>query len=139
VILGVINAYKISDKVGYFTLDNAENNTKTVAIVGEKLGFGGRRRRGRCIGHTINLAAKALLFGKNPDAFEEQLDGRSPMTIIEYQHWRAKGSVGKLHNLVVDVRNIHQLFTLFEKVQQQNRTQKKPLRLILDNDIRWLS
>jgi hypothetical protein len=41
--------------------------------------------------------------------------------------------------LVIDVRNIHQLFTLFEKVQQQNRTQKKPLRLILDNDIRWLS
>jgi hypothetical protein len=139
VILGVINAYNISNKIGYFTLNNAENNTTAVAIIGKELGFDGRRRRNRCIGHTINLAAKALLFGKNPDAFEEQFDGRSPMTTIEYQHWRAKGPVGKLHNLVVDVRNIHQLSSLFEKVQQQNRPQKKLLRLILDNDIRWLS
>jgi hypothetical protein len=116
VILGVINAYKINDKVGYFTLDNAKNNTTAVAIIGEELGFDGRRRRSRCIGHIINLAAKALLFGKNPDAFEKQFDGRSPMTTIEYQYWRAKGPVGKLHNLVVNVHNIHQLSTLFEKV-----------------------
>jgi hypothetical protein len=139
VILGVINAYNINNKIGYFTLNNAKNNTTAVAIIGKKLGFDGRRRRDRCIGHTINLAAKALLFGKNSNAFEEQLDGRSPMTIIEYQYWRVKGPVGKLHNLVVDIRNIHQLFSLFEKVQQQDRLQKKPFRLILDNDIRWLS
>jgi hypothetical protein len=71
VILNVINAYKISDKIGYFTLDNAKNNITAVAIIGEELEFDGRRRRSRCIGHTINLAAKALLFGKNSDAFEE--------------------------------------------------------------------
>jgi hypothetical protein len=90
-------------------------------VIGGKLGFDGRRRRDRCIGHTITSAAKALLFGKNSDAFEKQFDGRLLMTIIECQHWRAKGSVGKLHNLVVDVRNVHQLFTFFEKVQQRNR------------------
>jgi hypothetical protein len=84
VILGIINAYNINDKIGYFTLDNAENNITAVAIIGEELGFDGRRRRGRCIGHIINLAAKALLFGKNPNAFEEQFNGRLPMTIIEY-------------------------------------------------------
>jgi hypothetical protein len=139
VILDIINAYKTSDKIGYFTLDNAENNTIIVAIISKKLGFNGRRRRNWCIGHTINLAAKALLFGNNPDAFEEQFNGRSPMTTIEYQHWRIKGPVGKLHNLVDDVRNIHQLFIFFEKVQQQDRTQKKLFQLILDNDTRWLS
>jgi hypothetical protein len=90
-------------------------------IIGGELGFDGRRRRGRCIGHTINLAANALLFGKHPDAFEEQLDGRSLMTTIECQHWRAKGPVGKLHNLVVDVCNVHQLYIFFERVQQRDR------------------
>jgi hypothetical protein len=90
-------------------------------IIGGELGFDGRRRRSRCIGHIINLAAKALLFSKHSDAFEKQFNGRSPITIIEYQYWRAKGPVGKLYNLMVDVRNVHQLFTFFEKVQQRNR------------------
>jgi hypothetical protein len=85
------------------------------------------------------FTAKALLFGKHPDAFEEQHDGRSLMTTIEYQHWRAKGPVGKLHNLVVDVCNVHQLLIFFERVQQRDRLQKKLLRLILDTDTRWLS
>jgi hypothetical protein len=76
-------------------------------VIGGELGFDGLRRRSRCIGHTINLAAKALLFGEHFDAFEKQLDSRSPITIIEYQHWRAKGPVGKLYNLVIDVRNVH--------------------------------
>jgi hypothetical protein len=84
--------------------------------IGYKLGFNGRLRRGRCIGYFINLAAKALLFGKNPDAFEEQFDGICPLTALKYQLWREKGPVGKLHNLVVDVRNVHRLIHLFQKV-----------------------
>jgi hypothetical protein len=92
-VLDVIEAFGIKKKVGYFTLDNAENNTTAVEVIGGELGFDGRRRRGRCIGHIINLAAKALLFGKHADAFEEQFDGRSPLTTIEYQYWQAKGPV----------------------------------------------
>jgi hypothetical protein len=138
-VLNVLKAYGIQDKIGYFTLDNAESNTIAMKVVGGELGFDGRRRRDRCTDHTINLAAKALLFGKHPDVFERQLDGQLLMTIIEYQHWRAKGPVGKLHNLMVDVCNVHQLFTLFERVQQRDRTQKRSLQLILDTNIRWLS
>jgi hypothetical protein len=102
--------------------------------IGHELGFYGRSRRGRCIGHVVNLAAKALLFGKSPDAFEEQLDGSSPLTIAEHQLWREKGPVGKLHNLVVDIRNVHRLSQLFQKVQKKAQPQKTPLRLIIDND-----
>jgi hypothetical protein len=71
-------------KVGYFTLDNAENNTTAVEVIGGELGFNGRRQRGRCISHTINLAAKALLLGKHADAFEKQVDGRLSLIIIKY-------------------------------------------------------
>jgi hypothetical protein len=38
----------------------------------------------------------------------------------------------------MDVRNVHQLSILFERIQQRDRPQKKLLRLILDNDTRWL-
>jgi hypothetical protein len=85
-VLAVLQSFGItSERVGYFTLDNAENNTTAMVAIGEKLGFDGRLRRGRCIGHIINLAAKALLFGNDLDAFEEQLDGTSPMNYADYQ------------------------------------------------------
>jgi hypothetical protein len=88
-ILAVLDAFGIPpEKIGYFTLDNAENNTTTMVAIGERLGFDGRLRRGRCIGYTINLAARALLFGNNPDAFEAQLDGTSPINHAGYQIWR---------------------------------------------------
>jgi hypothetical protein len=88
-------------------------------VIGGELGFDGKLRRGRCIGHTINLAAKALLFGNDPDAFEEQLNGASALSYSDYQLWRTRGPVGKLHNLVVDVRNVHQLSYSFKKIQKE--------------------
>jgi hypothetical protein len=137
-MLDIIHMFRIKKQIGYFTLDNAENNTTTMEVIGGELGFIGLMRRSRCIGHTVNLAAKALLFGKDHDAFEERFDGQSPLTIAEYQRWRAKGPVSKLHNLVVDVRNVHRLSSLFEKIQERDR-QQKSYRLILDSNIRWLS
>jgi hypothetical protein len=118
-VLNIINGFQIADKIGYFTLNNAENNTTAMDAISRELEFNGRLRRSRCIGHIANLAAKAPLFDNSPDAFEEQLNGGSPLTIAEYQLWREKGPVGKLHNLVVDVRNMHQLFQLFQKVQKE--------------------
>jgi hypothetical protein len=85
-MLAILRAFGIpSEKIGYFTFDNAENNTTAMVAIGQKLGFDGRLHRSRCIGHIINLAAKALLFGNNPNAFEEQLDGTSPMNYVDYQ------------------------------------------------------
>jgi hypothetical protein len=138
-ILAVLSAFSINpSQIGYFTLDNAESNTTAMVAIGTALGFDGRSRRGRCIGHIINLAAKALLFGNNPDAFEEQLDGKSPLNLTDYQLWLARGPIGKLHNLVVDVRNVHKLHYGFQKAQQKARIPYL-LRLIIDDDTRWLS
>ncbi|RYC79205.1 hypothetical protein BFJ63_vAg17916 [Fusarium oxysporum f. sp. narcissi] len=103
-ILDVLDAYGIQDKIGYFTLDNAESNDKAMEVIGGELGFVGSTRRGRCFGHTLNLSAKALLFGHNVEAFEEQLSGEAALSEAEHTLWRRKGPVGKLHNLVVDVR-----------------------------------
>ncbi|KAG7416674.1 hypothetical protein Forpi1262_v015182 [Fusarium oxysporum f. sp. raphani] len=147
-VLDVLHTLGVSpEKIGYFTLDNAANNDTAMEVIGAELGFDGRLRRGRCFGHTINLSAKALLFGKNADAFEQQLSGAEALSDTEYARWRKRGPVGKLHNIVVDVRISHRLIYLFKEVQRDeiNRAttlklrSKKPLKLIIDNDTRWLS
>ncbi|KAM3451250.1 hypothetical protein NHJ6243_009632 [Beauveria neobassiana] len=131
-VLDVLHALSVSrEKIGYFTLDNAENNDTAMEVIGAELGFNGRLRRGRCMGHTINLSAKALLFRRNTDAFEQQLSGAEALSDAEYARWRRKGPVRKLHNIVVD-EEIDRATTL--KLRS-----KKPLKLIIDNDTRWLS
>jgi hypothetical protein len=41
-----------------------------MAIIRAELGFNGKAQRGRCFGYVLNLAAKAILFSKNVEAFE---------------------------------------------------------------------
>ncbi|KAM3450151.1 hypothetical protein NHJ6243_009855, partial [Beauveria neobassiana] len=102
-ILDVIDQYAIRDKVGYFTLDNAENNDTAMDEIGKDLGFDGRMRRGRCFGHILNLSAKALLFGKNLGAFETELTGEALLAEAEYELWQKRGPVGKIHNIVAEI------------------------------------
>ncbi|KAL9561234.1 hypothetical protein ACKAV7_014589 [Fusarium commune] len=143
-ILDVLDAYGIQDRIGYFTLDNAESNDKAMEVIGGKLGFVGSTRRGRCFGHTLNLSAKALLFGHNVEAFEEQLSGAAALSEAEHALWRRKGPVGKLHNLVVEVRRSDQLTYLLRSIQRSEFDMssdprikaRKPLDLIIDNDTR---
>ncbi|KAL9572117.1 hypothetical protein ACKAV7_003834 [Fusarium commune] len=146
-ILDVIEAYQIQDKIGYFTLDNAENNDTAVEIIGGELGFVGKTRRGRCFGHTLNLSAKSILFGHKADAFERQLSGQAPLSEAEHLLWQKRGPVGKLHNVVVFIHRSDKLTDLLREVQRiafdqspdpKVRT-KKPLDVVLDNDTRWLS
>lgn len=101
---------------------------------------------GRCFGHTLNLSAKALLFGHNVEAFEEQLSGEVALSEAEYTLWRRKGPVGKLHNLVVDVQRSDQLTYLLRSIQRSEFDlssdlrirARQPVDLIIDNDTRWL-
>jgi hypothetical protein len=146
-ILDVLDAYGIHDRIGYFTLDNAESNDRAMEVIGGELGFLGSTRRCRCFGHTLNLSAKALLFGHNIEAFEEQLSGAAALSEAEHTLWRRKGPVGKLHNLVLDVRRSDQLTYLLRSTQRSEfevssdpRVRaRKPLDLIIDDDTRWLS
>ncbi|OAQ58922.1 restless-like transposase [Purpureocillium lilacinum] len=143
-ILDVLDAYGIQDRIGYFTLDNAESNDTAIEVIGGELGFVGSTRRGRCFGHTLNLSAKALLFGHKVEAFEEQLSGAAALSEAEHELWRRKGPVGKLHNLVADVRRSDHLTYLLRSIQRAEFDMssdpriraRKPLDLIMDNDTR---
>ncbi|RKK93598.1 hypothetical protein BFJ70_g17727, partial [Fusarium oxysporum] len=119
-VLDVLHTLGVSpEKIGYFTLNNAENNDTAMEVIGAELGFDGQLRRGRCISHTINLSAKALLFGKNANAFEQQLSGAEALSDTKYAQWRKKGPVSKLHNIVVDMHISHRLIYLFKEVQKE--------------------
>ncbi|PQK15635.1 hypothetical protein BB8028_0005g11470 [Beauveria bassiana] len=112
-VLDILHTLGVTpEKVGYFTLDNAENNDTAMEVIGGELGFDGRLRRGRY-------------------ALEQQLSGAEALSDAEYARWRKRGPVGKLHNIVVD-EEINRATTL--KLRS-----KKPLKLIIDNDTRWLS
>ncbi|KAG5783610.1 hypothetical protein H9Q73_002749 [Fusarium xylarioides] len=146
IVLGVPEV-SITEKIGYFTLDNAENNDTAMGAIGRELGFTGASRRGRCFGHTVNLSAKALLFGKNASAFEEQLSGASALPEADWESWRGKGPVGKLHNLVYDIFRSNRLMYLLRDLQQDaiskasslRERSRKPLTVVRDNNTCWLS
>ncbi|RYP07091.1 hypothetical protein DL764_002723 [Monosporascus ibericus] len=146
-ILDVIDTYGIREKIGYFTLDNAKNNDTAMEVIGGKLGFNGAYRRGRCVGHTLNLSAKALLFGHDIEAFEACIYGEEALTTAEHELWHKKGPVGKLHNLVVIIHRSDKLTNMLRAIQADQiaassnpriRAQK-PLDVKLDNATRWLS
>jgi hypothetical protein len=62
--------------------------------------FNHQERRLRCIGHIINLVARALLFSDDPDAFKKELNS-SP---VDLRIWRRKGPCGRFHNLNTYIR-----------------------------------
>lgn len=97
----VIEAYQIQDKIGYYTLYNAEKNDTAMEIIGRELGFVGKAKRGRCFGYTLNLSAKSILFSYKADALERQLSGKEPLSEAKHLLWQKRGPVGKLHNIVV--------------------------------------
>ncbi|RKK91315.1 hypothetical protein BFJ70_g17814, partial [Fusarium oxysporum] len=99
-VVEVLRSYGITHKVGYFTLDNASNNDTAMEEIGKALGFEGKTRRLRFFGHILNLAVKALLFGHNSEAFEDDIQGNETLDAKAHELWRRKGPVGKLHNLI---------------------------------------
>jgi hypothetical protein len=60
------------------------------------------------------------------------------LNYADYQLWRTQRPVGKFHNLVVNLRNVHKLYYGFLKVQREAGIIKL-LQLITDNETRWLS
>ena len=143
----IIESFEIQNKIGYFVLDNASNNNTAMESLGAELRINGQERRVRCFGHIINLAAKALLFGNDASAFEEELSNRSIVSQEEHARWIKKGPVGKVHIWVVATHNSDILTKSLLELQRRafqasddpKERLKKPVTTILDVPTRWLS
>jgi len=162
-VLKVIRKYGLTgNQIGWFILDNASSNDTCVTEILKALRINDtvERRRLRCLGHIINLGAKAFLFGPDPNAFEKEVEisQRYEEEKKEREIWRKRGPIGKLHNIIAYIRNTPQRREEFEeKVKAELKKQKdhiaatarpdedvdlvmkEPLMVIQDNKTRWNS
>jgi hAT family C-terminal dimerisation region len=162
-VLKVIHKYGLSgDQMGWFVLDNATSNDTCVEEILKRLSINDtvERRRLRCLGHIINLSAKAFLFGSDPNAFEKDIENTQKYEELknERELWRKRGPIGKLHNIVTYILSTPQRREEFEEkvrgeiekqkdhlartVQQNEDSEavlKHPLTVVRDNLTRWNS
>jgi hypothetical protein len=156
VIIQLIEEYDIASRLGYFVLDNAGSNDTCVheiltTLRPDILPRDVPKRRLRCWGHILNLAAKSFLFGADAAAFEVEIATNAELGMLEaeLQAWRKKGPVGKLHNKVVFIRRTPQRRELFlsfsddldmrELVLALDSSDEANTMLVQDNDTRWNS
>ncbi|KNB17838.1 hypothetical protein FOXG_22067 [Fusarium oxysporum f. sp. lycopersici 4287] len=146
-IIEIIREYEISDKLGYFTLDNAGNNKTSMGELGLEFGFDWEKRWVRCVGHVVNIVVKQMLYGKNPDAFEKEVFEGLHTAAKEHEVWRRRGSVGKWHNFAVEVSRSDTWTDMLKKVQavesqlsdDAQLKKHRPVGVVVDNATRWLS
>ncbi|KAG6996265.1 hypothetical protein FOFC_07962 [Fusarium oxysporum] len=63
------------------------------------------KRRIRCVGHILNLSAKAFLEGDSSDTFDSHIAEKDQKNERELLcEWRKRGTLGKLYNLVHWIR-----------------------------------
>lgn len=108
-----------------------------------------KARRMRCYGHILNLVARAFLFGKDAESFERESDINCIRGLAEQDldHWRAKGPIGKLHNIVKFIRSSPQRSEHFKRIAQEQEYEEyrlceestAELEVILNNETRWNS
>ena len=112
-IVSTLSSYGITENLGVFVADNAETNDVAWKAVLAELHphRDPKESRSRCLGHIINLAAKAFLFGDSVDAFEATVDQVNDLTPQDsnimrnaQKAWRKQGPLGKLHNIIVFIR-----------------------------------
>ncbi|KFY06907.1 hypothetical protein V491_08569, partial [Pseudogymnoascus sp. VKM F-3775] len=127
-ILKVIDEFGIASKVGYFIMDNAENNDTMIqslsaALEERYIPYNAKQYRLHCNGHIINLTAQAFLFSTEDKALLEinNLSSSYIPTQLEMETWRRKGPLGKLHNIVVYIQRSPQRQSAFQKLSQGRR------------------
>ncbi|RKK90542.1 hypothetical protein BFJ68_g16425 [Fusarium oxysporum] len=89
-----------------------------------------KARRMRCYGHTLNLVARAFLFGKDADSFELESDINSMRGLIEQDldHWRTKGPIVQANTREQDYEG----YRLCEESTAE-------LEVVMNNETRWNS
>ncbi len=139
-LINVIQEYGFEENIGAVMMDNARDNDTCVRALAEVFNIDEKRTRLRCGGHIINLVCKALLYGKGVTKFQKALLGASDLQ--EFEEWRTKGSIGKLHNLVVYIDRSNERRQAFSSSQEVARLKGEKIfiyQLLKDGGIRWNS
>ncbi|KAF4332544.1 restless-like transposase, partial [Fusarium beomiforme] len=114
-IIEILESYEISEeKIGYFTLDNAQNNDTAMDTIGERFKFHGKERRG-------------------PTAEHELWRKRSPVGKLH----NLVVAIHRSDLLTTLLRSIQRLG--FDASEDPRVRIRKPLNVVVDNETRWLS
>lgn len=107
-ILPVLDDYLLKAKLRYFITNNASSNDTCITEIIDLIrpNLDANERRLRCIGHIINLIAKAFIFGNKSESFEADVAIAESTNNLEItmKLWRKQEVIGKLHNLIRFIR-----------------------------------
>jgi hypothetical protein len=154
ILASILLEYDIVDNLGIFMADNPSVNDHAIEeclkILKPEEARNWQQRRGRCCAHIINLVAKAFLFGRDVEAFEDKIcelgedfsdfDEDREVDDLEASQdlWREYGPLGKLHNIIRYLRSSPGRREEWRKVKiSDNRLDE--LIPSLDNMTRWNS
>jgi hypothetical protein len=122
VIYEIAKQFGIENNLGWFVIDNATNNDTTLRYLNGPIrddggdGFNVEERHLCCLGHVLNLAVKLLLFNGNVstvskelrEVIEEVQEDSPNRRESRIKEWRARGVVGRIHNIIVYIRGSNQ-------------------------------
>jgi hypothetical protein len=105
--------------IGYFVLNNASNNDTAIASLAQEMSFNATYHRLRCGPHTLNLIGQTLLWGKDGNAYDNNV---GKVVAVDEEHklmseWRSDGPLGVLL-VVINYIKTPQQYKLFTKFQQ---------------------
>jgi hypothetical protein len=159
-LIEVLLDYNICDFVTCFAIGNATNNDKILRLLTRSLEIDPVKRQLRCAGHILNLVCKAILYGVDEDCIARVLDEGAPVDLADasgvttfvgifrtddepgrLEAWRKKGPIGRLHNLVVHIKDNSNRRLVFESKQREATGDDgaKLYRVVLNSGIRWNS
>lgn len=126
VLLEVFKDYQIGRQIGYFVVDNAQNNDTAIeevlrALFPHMSAKKRKQRRLRCLGHVINLAAQRFILGHRA---KKDLRELAAAQILGKQDevnkfWEKQGAIGLLHQLVKYIRLTPQRRQEFAKCKSE--------------------
>ncbi|RKK06792.1 hypothetical protein BFJ65_g18346 [Fusarium oxysporum f. sp. cepae] len=150
----IVQLWDIRGQVGTVISDNVTTNDTCLSYFYRQLDPSIRpadikARRMRCYGYVLNLVARAFLFGKDAESFELESDinGMRGLQEQDLRHWRSKGPIGKLHNIVKFIRSSPQRSEYFKRIAHEQEDEgyhlceesTAELEVILNNETRWNS
>lgn len=153
-LVGIVQDWEVQGRVGCVVSDNLVANDHCLHYMYKQLDLSMRTadikaRRMRCYGHILNLVARAFLFGKDAESFELESEINCMRGLAEHDlgHWREKGPIGKLHNVVKFIRSSPQRSEHFKRIAQEEEYEEyrlceestAELEVILNNETRWNS
>ncbi|KAM5529528.1 transposase-like protein [Fusarium oxysporum f. sp. phaseoli] len=122
----IVQLWDIRGQVGTVISDNVTTNDTCLSCFYRQLDPSIRpadikAHRMRCYGHVLNLVARAFLFGKDAESFELESDinGMRGLQEQDLRHWRSKGPIGKLHNIVKFIRSSPQRSEYFKRIAHE--------------------